>query len=70
MSTELWTVKEISAFLKRSVRHTRDRIVKSSGFPTEVLIPSPNGGRSNPLWYADDVLNWVKKHQSKRRNDE
>lgn len=67
LSVDLWSIKEISSYLKRSEAVVRDRITALPGFPQAIRLPVPNGkGRGQPLWKAREVIDWVEKHQENR----
>ena len=61
--SELWTVEDIAAFLKKSRRAVYDRILPIPDFPKAIRIPSVRGGKLHPLWKADEVYKWVNKYQ-------
>jgi hypothetical protein len=66
ITIDLWTVKEIGAYLKRSSAVVRERIVSTPGFPPAIYLPSGGGrGRRHPLWKAKEVIAWVEKHQER-----
>lgn len=64
VSIDLWSVKEIAAFLKRSESVVRDRVVHTPGFPPAIRLPSHGGKRGQPLWKAKEVISWTDKYQS------
>lgn len=62
---DLWTAKEIAAYLKRSDAVVRDRITALPSFPQAIRLPSGNGkGKGQPLWEAMDVIRWARAHKS------
>ncbi len=65
---DLWSVREIAAYLKRSPSVVRERISALPGFPQAIRLPVPGGrtGRGNPLWKAREVIAWAEKHQEHR----
>jgi len=63
---DLWSVREIAAYLKRSESVVRERITALPGFPQAIRLPGVNGGRGQPLWEAKEVIAWVKKHKESR----
>ncbi len=65
---DLWSVREIAAYLKRSESVVRERVTALPGFPQAIRLPAPGSkrGRGNPLWKAREVIAWVEKHQEHR----
>ena len=59
VSDDLWTVDDIAAYLKKNRRTVQNSVLKFSGFPLAVRVPSENGGKSNPLWVAKEVKAWA-----------
>jgi len=41
-------------------------MVNMPGFPQAIRLPAPTGGRGNPLWKANEIVEWVYKFQEKR----
>ena len=66
LSIDLWSVKEIAAYLKQNVRNVCDRVVTLPGFPQAIRIPTQRGTKGFPRWKASEVIEWVEKHQEKR----
>lgn len=65
ITVDLWSVREIAAYLKRSEAVVRERIVTLPGFPQAIRLPSQGNGRGQPLWKARQVIEWVEKHQER-----
>lgn len=63
MSAELWTIDEISSFLKKSRATVYARIINVPDFPKAIRLPSSSGKSLHPLWRADEVQKWVFKYQ-------
>jgi len=67
ITVDLWTVREIAAYLKRSEAVVRERITALPGFPHAIRLPVAGGkGRGQPLWKAKEVIAWTEKHQENR----
>lgn len=66
LSVDLWSVKEIAAYLKQNVRNVCDRVVTLPGFPQAIRIPTQRGTKGYPRWKAVEVIEWVEKYQEKR----
>ncbi|WP_286830222.1 MULTISPECIES: hypothetical protein [Kordiimonas] len=60
----MWSVSDIAAYLNRSKITIQQRVVCKMDFPDAVRIPTKTG-KIGPLWYADEVKAYVKKHQKK-----
>ncbi len=65
VAIDLWSVDEISAWLKMSTSHVQQRILPVPGFPQAIRLPY-DGKKSHPRWKAAEVIAWVSKHQEKR----
>ena len=67
VTVDLWSVKEIAAYLKRSAAVVRERITALPGFPQAIRLPvAGSKGRGQPLWKAKEVIAWTEKHQENR----
>lgn len=72
LSVDLWSTREIAAYLKRKQPTVRDCVVTLPGFPQAIRLPAPvRSGNSTrrsgqALWKAKEVINWVEKHQEHR----
>lgn len=60
---DLWSSKEIAAYLKRDIRVVREKICIMPGFPQAIRIPSPSGGKGHPLWKAAEIIDWATSFQ-------
>ena len=58
ITVDLWSVKEIAAFLKMSESSVRERIVTADGFPKPKRLKT-NRGLSHPRWKAAEVIRWA-----------
>ncbi|HEB94364.1 MAG TPA: hypothetical protein ENI94_13070 [Gammaproteobacteria bacterium] len=63
ITVDLWSVREIAAYLKRNPNNVRDRVTKLPGFPTPIRLPTESGKRGQPLWKAKEVIAWAEKHR-------
>lgn len=61
--SELWSVDEISLFLKKSKRTVYAAVITVPDFPNAIRLPSEKGKKAHPLWLAKEVIDWVMKHQ-------
>jgi len=68
INIDLWSTKEIAAYLKRNERTVRTGVVTLPGFPQAIRLPAATGTRGNghPLWKAREVIAWVERHQEQR----
>ena len=67
VTVDLWSVKEIASYLKRSEAVVRERITVLPGFPQAIRSPvAASKGRGQPLWKAKEVIAWTEKHQENR----
>jgi hypothetical protein len=67
ITVDLWSVREIAAYLKRSEAVVRERITALPGFPQAIRLPvAGSKGRGQPLWKAKEVIAWAEKHQENR----
>lgn len=73
---DLWTSKEVAAYLKTSTRHVMERYSIRPDFPRAIRLPYSNpyaskpeeqSGKSHPRWRAKEVMEWALKHQSSNR---
>lgn len=62
--TRLWSVADIAAYLNRSKITIQQRVVCKPDFPSAIRIPT-HTGKVGPLWYAEEVKRYVRKHQRK-----
>jgi hypothetical protein len=59
---DLMTIEQIAGMWHCSVRHARDVLVKSSGFPS----PAPGSGPKHRVWVAKEVRDFA--HRRTRQN--
>lgn len=65
VAVDLWDIKTIAAYLKRAPDVVRNRIAVLPTFPKPIRLPAATeGGRSNPLYKAREVIAWAEKHQA------
>lgn len=57
----LWDAQDCADYMKVSRRHFVDRIANSPGFPKRVQLPTAEGRRGHPRWFAKEVEAWLKK---------
>ena len=63
----LWEISDIAAYLHRNEKVVGERIVTLPGFPQAIRLPTGNQGRGNPLWKAQEVIDWVEKYAAAQR---
>ena len=67
LRVDLWSYKEIAAYLKMKKRTVSDVMTKKPGFPQAIYLPTRSGkGRAHPLWKAAEVIKWAEGHQERR----
>jgi hypothetical protein len=67
VTVDLWSVKEIAAYLMRSEAAVREPITALPGFPQAIRLPvAGSKGRGQPLWKPKEVIAWTEKHQENR----
>lgn len=57
----LWDAADCAGYLKVSRKHFVDRIANIPGFPKRVQLPTAEGRRGHPRWFAKEVVAWLKK---------
>lgn len=66
---DLWDMTTIAHFLKRDSQVVRERMACLPSFPKAVRLPTMTGGgragRSQPLYWAKEIIAWAKSHQEK-----
>lgn len=67
MTSELWNSDDCATYLRCSRRHFMMRIKTASGFPPAIHLPML-GGKTRPLWRADDVRAYVDGFARPRQN--
>lgn len=65
LSVDLWDTAMIAAYLKRDPQSVRERVACLPSFPRAIRFPTVKG-RSQPLYRAKEVIEWVQSHQEKR----
>ena len=59
----LWDTKDISEYIGISYKYTCEYIVSHHKFPCAIRLPTKDGRRGHPRWYARDVIEWVNKYR-------
>lgn len=62
----LWDADECAQYLHKNKRVFMERYAPMPSFPKRISPPNTRGGRSQPLWKAIEVVDWVMKFQEKR----
>lgn len=65
---DLWDMATIANFLKRDPQVVRERMACLPSFPKAVRLPtmtSGKAGRSQPLYWAKEIIAWAKSYQEK-----
>ncbi|WP_141202414.1 hypothetical protein [Thiomonas delicata] len=60
---ELWSAKEIAAYLKVGPRQVSERYALMPGFPKTIRLPTVAGVRGTPRWSAAEVIQWATNHR-------
>jgi len=67
VEVDLWSSKEIAAYLKQKPRTVAEVTCRIPGFPQTIYLPSATGkGRAHPRWKAREVIQWAEKYQENR----
>ncbi|MGH1486987.1 MAG: hypothetical protein ACRBCI_12265 [Cellvibrionaceae bacterium] len=61
----LWNTANIAEYLGVTHKYTSEYIVTHHTFPNAIRIPTKNGKKGHPRWYAGEVVEWVKKYKEK-----
>ena len=61
----LWNTANIAEYLGVTHKYTSEYIVTHHTFPNAIRIPTKNGKKGHPRWYAGEVIEWVKKYKEK-----
>ncbi len=64
LTVQLWTRADLSAYLNRK-ETALNKLICQPDFPERICLPAEQG-KSQPLWRAIDVINWVEIHQKRR----
>ncbi|WP_153100824.1 hypothetical protein [Paraburkholderia hayleyella] len=62
LDVDLWDIRLISGYLKRSENYVRNVIVNVDLFPRPIRLPNQKGGIGSRLWRARDVILWAESH--------
>jgi hypothetical protein len=65
VNIDLWDVATIARVLKRSETQVRNRMICLPDFPKAIRLPAAGGGRAQPLYRANEVLEWTRKYQDR-----
>ena len=55
----LWTTTDVANYLGITYKYASEWIVTHHTFPDALRIPTKNGKRGHPRWYASEVMDWV-----------
>jgi hypothetical protein len=66
LQVDLWDIRTIAAYLKRSESQVRERMACLPDFPKAIRLPSTTGHRGQALYRAIEVIAWTMKYQDKR----
>lgn len=59
----LWNTAEIANYLGVTYKYTSEYIITHHTFPCAMRVPTKNGKKGHPRWYAGEVIAWVAKHR-------
>lgn len=62
VSVDAWDIATIAKVLKRDPQVVRERMACQPDFPKAIRLPTKNG-RSQPLYWAKEVLAWMQSYQ-------
>ncbi|MES1192665.1 MAG: hypothetical protein ABUS47_16510 [Steroidobacter sp.] len=62
---DVWTSREVAAYLKCNPRQVLDRYAPMTSFPEAIRLPNGKGGFGNPKWHARDIVEWVEKFKGR-----
>jgi hypothetical protein len=65
ITVDLWSVREIAAFLKYSEHQVRNRVTLHPSFPKAIRLPVEGSGHAKPRWKAREVIKWVEAYYGK-----
>ncbi|MHB1702094.1 MAG: helix-turn-helix transcriptional regulator [Acidobacteriaceae bacterium] len=63
IDVELWSAKEIAAYLKVGPRQVSERYALMPGFPKAIRLPTVAGVRGTSRWRAAEVIEWTTSHR-------
>ena len=62
----LWNAHEVANYLRcENPRQVTERYASREDFPLPVRLPTPQGTRGHPRWYAAEVIKWARKWQER-----
>ncbi|MBN9125806.1 MAG: hypothetical protein BGO99_09960 [Nitrosospira sp. 56-18] len=59
----LWSGDDIAVYLRRDRRTVMERLACLPDFPKAIKLPSPSGGKGQPLWVAKEIMEWARSYQ-------
>lgn len=62
---DLWDIKMVAAYLKRSQPVVRERIACLPDFPKAIRPPSTKSVRGQPLYEAREVIAWARSKKDR-----
>lgn len=68
VDVDLWDMETIGRFLKRDPQVVRERMECLPAFPKAIRLPTMTGnraGKSQPLYWAKEIIAWAKSHQER-----
>jgi hypothetical protein len=60
---ELWSAKDVAAYLKLSYDYVIKVLTKDPKFPSAIRLPTADGGSMQPRWKAKKVVDWVEGYE-------
>lgn len=67
IDVDLWDASRIGEFLKVGSRQVLERYAPLPNFPRAIRLPTPSGGKGQPLWKAVEVIAWAEKFKENDR---
>lgn len=61
----LWNTSDVADYLGVTYKYASEYIVTHHTFPSAMRIPTKNGKKGHPRWYAGEVIQWVSSFQEK-----
>lgn len=65
LEVDLWDLKTVAAYLKRSDSTVRERIACLPDFPKAIRPPTSRTARGQPLYEAREVIAWARSYKDK-----
>ena len=62
---DLWSAREIAAYLKVSPRQVTERYAPLLDFPRPIRLPA-NKGNGHARWKASEIITWAESRQEKK----